>query len=56
MPYVAVEENVQIYYEELGSGDRYVISTQVGHGKYSLERELAKRGFHVFLLTNGGGM
>lgn len=54
MPHVTVENNVSIYYEELGSGDRYVICTQCGHSKYSLERELAKRGFHVFLLTNRG--
>ena len=54
MPFAAVEPNVSIYYEELGEGEDYVICTQVGHGKYSLERELAKRGFHVFLLTNRG--
>lgn len=54
MPHFTTEDNVSIYYEELGSGDRYVISTQCSHGPYSLERELAKRGFHVFLLTNRG--
>lgn len=54
MPKIKVDDNVEIYYEELGSGDRYVICTQISHGKYSLERELAKRGFHVFLLTNRG--
>jgi len=45
---------VEIYYEEYGSGDRYVLCSQVGHGLYSLEKELAKRGFHVYLLTNRG--
>jgi pimeloyl-ACP methyl ester carboxylesterase len=45
---------VDIFYEELGSGERYVLCTQVSHGKYSLERELARRGFHVYLLTNRG--
>lgn len=54
MPKVCVDDNVEIYYEELGTGDRYVICTQVGHANYTLERELAKRGFHVFLLTNRG--
>lgn len=54
MPKVCVEDSVEIYYEELGSGDRYVICSQVSHGIYSLERELAKRGFHVYLLTNRG--
>lgn len=54
MPHVTVENQVQIYYEEYGTGDRYLICTQVGHGRYSLEKEMAKRGFHVFLLTNRG--
>lgn len=54
MPTIKVRDGVEIFYEELGSGDRYVLSTQVGHGKYSMERELAKRGFHVLLLTNRG--
>lgn len=54
MPFITLEERISIYYEELGKGDRYVICSQVGHGKYSLERELAKRGFHVYLLTNRG--
>ena len=54
MPTVEVEKGVEIFYEELGEGDRYVLCTQVGHGRFTLERELAKRGFHVFLLTNRG--
>ncbi len=54
MPTVEVEKGVEIFYEELGSGDRYLLCTQVGHGRFTLERELAKRGFHVFLLTNRG--
>ena len=54
MPTIEVEKGVEIFYEELGSGDRYLLCTQVGHGRFTLERELAKRGFHVFLLTNRG--
>ena len=54
MPTVEVEKGVEIFYEELGAGDKYVLCTQVGHGRFTLERELAKRGFHVFLLTNRG--
>ena len=54
MPTVEVEKGVEIFYEELGAGDKYLLCTQVGHGEYTLERELAKRGFHVFLLTNRG--
>ena len=54
MPSIEVGNGVSIFYEELGEGERYVLCTQVGHGLYSLERELARRGFHVFLLTNRG--
>lgn len=54
MPTCPVAPGVEIYYEEYGSGDRYVLCSQVGHGLYSLEKELAKRGFHVYLLTNRG--
>lgn len=54
MPGIEVEKSVEIFYEELGKGDRYLLCTQVDHGLYSLEREMAKRGFHVFLLTNRG--
>jgi pimeloyl-ACP methyl ester carboxylesterase len=54
MPYITTSPGIDIFYEELGAGDRHVLCTQVSHGKYSLERELARRGFHVYLLTNRG--
>ena len=54
MPTVRVDDGVEIYYEEYGSGDNYLLCYQVGHGLYSLEKEMAKRGFHVYLLTNQG--
>lgn len=54
MPLITMDDGIDLHYEELGAGERYVICSQVSHGHYSLERELAKRGFHVFLLTNRG--
>ena len=54
MPSVKMTDGVEIYYEELGSGDRYLFCSQVDHSIYSLERETAKRGFHVILITNRG--
>ena len=54
MPLLEVEPGIQIHYEELGEGDRCLLCTQVGHSRFTLERELAKQGFHVFLLTNRG--
>ena len=49
-----IEEGVSLYYEEYGEGDRYLLCTQQGHSRFTLEREMARRGFHVFLLTNRG--
>ena len=49
-----LDNGIEIAYEELGSGDKYVICTQVGHAKYEMERFLPRYGFHVFLLTNRG--
>ena len=54
MPYVETEKGINIYYEEYGSGDKYLICSQQSHASRSLEKELVKYGFHVFLLTNRG--
>lgn len=54
MPTIKLKTGVEIFYEELGSGENYVLCTQVGHAKYELERFLPEYGFHVFLLTNRG--
>ena len=54
MAYCEIEENVKLYYEEYGEGDQYLLCTQIGHGVFSFEKEMARRGFHVFLLTNRG--
>lgn len=54
MPYFTNHDNQKIYYEEYGSGDRYLFCSQVGHGENSFEKEMARRGFHVFLITNRG--
>ncbi len=54
MSYCEIQEGVSLYYEEYGGGSRFLLCTQIGHGRYSFEKEMAKRGFHVFLLTNRG--
>jgi len=54
MPTFENREGQKIYYEEYGSGDRYLLCTQIGHAENSFEKEMARRGFHVFLLTNRG--
>lgn len=54
MPEITTRDGVSIHYEECGAGDRHLICTQVAHDGESLERSLAERGFHVWLLTNRG--
>lgn len=54
MPIMKLDNGIDIFYEEFGSGEKYVICTQIGHARYELERFLPKYGFHVFLLTNRG--
>lgn len=54
MPEIITRDGVAIHYEECGGGDRHLICTQVEHAGESLERALADRGFHVWLLTNRG--
>ena len=54
MPEIITRDGVAIHYEECGAGERHVICSQVEHAGESLERELARRGFHVWLLTNRG--
>lgn len=56
MPTITIDDNTRIYYEEYGSGDRYVFCSQIDHDytSYSFEKELSRRGFHVFLLTDRG--
>ena len=54
MPDFMTPDGVRIYYEECGAGERHVICSQVAHAGESLERSLADRGFHVWLMTNRG--
>lgn len=56
MPYCSVDADTEIYYQEFGSGDRYLFCSQIDHEytAFSFEREMSRRGFHVFLLTDRG--
>lgn len=54
MPEIIAQDGTHVYYEEYGSGDRHLLCSQVEHSGESLERTLAKRGFHVWLITNRG--
>ncbi|MDR0929918.1 MAG: alpha/beta hydrolase [Oscillospiraceae bacterium] len=54
MPEIITGDGTRIHYEEYGDGDRHLLCSQVDHAGESLERTLAARGFHVWLITNRG--
>jgi len=54
MPKVEVRDGIELFYEELGSVDKYVLSLQMDFPPRSTIRELAKYGYHVMLITNRG--
>lgn len=48
MPYVQVDDGIQVYYEEIGEGDKYIFSSRSRiehHSSYTAA--LAKMGYHV---------
>jgi pimeloyl-ACP methyl ester carboxylesterase len=51
---IEVEEGIEIAYEELGSGDKYIISYMMDFPPICSTRQMADNGYHVFLLTNRG--
>lgn len=55
MPVQKINKDVQIQYEEYGSGDNYLLCAQQNHSKIrSYTIDLAERGFHVFNITIRG--
>lgn len=54
MPRLEVEKGIEIFYEELGEGDKYILSMMQDFPPASSTREMAGQGYHVFLLTNRG--
>ena len=54
MPKVEVEKGIELYYEDLGEGDKYILSLMMDFPPINTTRELAKHGSHVLLITNRG--
>lgn len=54
MKKIEVSPGIEIAYQEKGSGDKYVISMQMGFAPRCSCTELAENGYHVFMLTNRG--
>ena len=51
---IQAQDGVRLSYEEYGTGERIVLSAQVGFYPEGLQQALAKRGYHVYCLTLRG--
>lgn len=54
MPKIEVADGIELFYEDLGSGDKYILSLMMDFPPENTIRELAKHGYHVLLITNRG--
>ncbi len=54
MPKIEVAEGIELFYEDLGSGEKYILSLMMDFPPVNTLRELAKHGYHVLLMTNRG--
>ncbi len=54
MPTVKVAEDINLFYEDLGTGNKYILSLMMDFPPENTIRELAKHGYHVLLITNRG--
>lgn len=51
---VKVDENVSLFYEEFGSGDRVILSAQMGFYHRGVQHKMAELGYHVYCITLRG--
>lgn len=54
MGYFTTSDNLKLFYEEFGEGDKYILSGQVGFYPVGMQQYLAKMGYHVYCLTLRG--
>ncbi|MCR5502155.1 MAG: alpha/beta hydrolase [Lachnospiraceae bacterium] len=54
MSYITTKDNIRLYYEEYGTGDRVILSSQVGFYPHGMQQALADKGYHVYCLTLRG--
>ncbi|MCR5685745.1 MAG: hypothetical protein K6G81_10070 [Lachnospiraceae bacterium] len=41
MPYISVNDSIELFYEEFGSGSNYILSSQAGFYKKGMQQYLA---------------
>lgn len=54
MGYFTTKDNLRIFYEEYGTGDKVILSAQVGFYHVGMQQALAKMGYHVYCMTLRG--
>ena len=54
MTKIKVSTDVELNVEEYGSGDRYILSSQVGFAPKGMQQRLAEAGYHVLCITLRG--
>jgi len=47
-------DGIDLHYDEYGSGDKVIISAQVGFYPYGMQQYLAQMGYHVYCMTLRG--
>ena len=51
---IQAKDGVSLHYDEYGTGDRVILSAQVGFYPAGMQQALADRGYHVYCLTLRG--
>jgi len=51
---IRTKDGIRLHYDEYGTGDRIVLSAQVGFYPSGVQQALAEKGYHVFCLTLRG--
>lgn len=54
MPSIEINEKITLHYDEYGSGDKYILSAQVGFYPIGMQQKLGQMGYHVFCITLRG--
>lgn len=54
MGYLKIDDKITLYYEEFGSGDKVILSAQVGFYPKGMQQRLGQMGYHVYCITLRG--
>lgn len=54
MPHIQINDEISLFYQELGSGENYILSAQVGFSPVGMHQKLAEIGYHIFCITLRG--